>query len=105
MSESNGKSSKTTGSEPGFSTLSVHAGEDRQKIAHSLTDPIVCSATYTFSSTQAIIDFIQEKQVREEYGRYGNPGERIVEAQARGGSMPVKTRFCSPAAWRPSWAC
>ncbi|WP_254507044.1 trans-sulfuration enzyme family protein [Anatilimnocola floriformis] len=80
MSASNGKSppsSKPT--EPGFSTLSIHAGEDRQKIAHSLTDPIVCSATYTFSSTQAVIDFIQEKQPREEYGRYGNPGERVVE--------------------------
>ena len=59
MSETDGK--KNTGPEPGFSTLSVHAGEDRQKIAHSLTDPIVCSATYTFSSTQAVIDFIQEK--------------------------------------------
>lgn len=79
MSESNGKSAPQSQSEPGFSTLSVHAGEDRQKIAHSLTDPIVCSATYTFASTQAIIDFIQEKQVREEYGRYGNPGERVVE--------------------------
>jgi cystathionine gamma-synthase len=80
MSASNGSHGSTSGSsQQGFSTLAVHAGEDRQKIAHSLTDPIVCSATYTFSSTQAVIDFIQEKQQREEYGRYGNPGERVVE--------------------------
>lgn len=81
MSASNGSHgpTKELSKQPGFSTLSVHAGEDRQKIAHSLTDPIVCSATYTFSSTQAVIDFIQEKQQREEYGRYGNPGERVVE--------------------------
>ncbi len=77
MSPSNG--SRPEKQEPGFSTLSIHAGEDRQKIANSLTDPIVCSATYTFTSTQAVIDFIQEKQPREEYGRYGNPGERVVE--------------------------
>lgn len=63
----------------GFSTLAVHAGENRQKIADSITDPIVCASTYTFQSTQAVIDFIEQKQPREEYGRYGNPGERVVE--------------------------
>src|SRR5688572_20261777 len=65
--------------QPGPSTLAVHAGEDRQKLAHAITDPIVCAATYTFASTQAVLDFIQKKSPREEYGRYGNPGERIVE--------------------------
>jgi cystathionine gamma-synthase len=63
----------------GFSTLAVHAGESRQKIADAITDAIVCSSTYTFASTQAVIDFIEQKQSREEYGRYGNPGERVVE--------------------------
>lgn len=64
---------------PGPSTLAIHAGEARQKIADSITDPIVCASTYTFTSTQAVIDFIEQKQEREEYGRYGNPGERVVE--------------------------
>jgi cystathionine gamma-synthase len=64
---------------PGPSTLAVHAGEDRQKAASSITDPIVCASTYTFASTQAVIDYIEQKQDREEYGRYGNPGEKVVE--------------------------
>jgi len=63
----------------GPSTTAVHAGEAREKPGFSITDPIFASSTYTFSSTQAIIDFIEEDHPREEYGRYGNPGERVVE--------------------------
>lgn len=76
----------------GASTVAVHAGEDRQKLAYSITDPIICAATYTFPNTQAILDFIQKKIPREEYGRYGNPGERVVErklAQIEGGEEAV----------------
>ena len=68
---------------PGFSddisTLSVHAGESRQKPGDSITDPIFCASTYTFTDTQSVIDYIEQNQTREEYGRYGNPGERVVE--------------------------
>jgi cystathionine gamma-synthase len=64
---------------PGASTLAVHAGEERQKAGHAITDPIVCAATYTFASTQALLDYLEQKQDREEYGRYGNPGEKVVE--------------------------
>ena len=64
---------------PGLSTLSVHAGESRQKPANSLTDPIVCASTYSFEYSQAIIDYIEQDQQRGEYGRYGNPGEWVVE--------------------------
>ena len=63
----------------GLSTTAVHAGEDRQKFASAITDPIFCASTYTFASTQAVIDFLDQKQPREEYGRYGNPGEKVVE--------------------------
>src|SRR6185312_12236302 len=35
--------------------------------------------TYTFADTQAVIDFIEQKQPREEYGRYGNPSEKVAE--------------------------
>ena len=63
----------------GFSTAAVHAGEARRKPTDAITDPIVCSSTYTFADTQSVIDFIREKQPREEYGRYGNPGEKVVE--------------------------
>jgi cystathionine gamma-synthase len=63
----------------GLSTVSVHAGEARQKANHAITDSICCSSTYTFDSTQSILDYIHEKQDREEYGRYGNPNEKVVE--------------------------
>ncbi|HVX63281.1 MAG TPA: aminotransferase class I/II-fold pyridoxal phosphate-dependent enzyme [Pirellulales bacterium] len=61
------------------STLAVHAGEDRQKPGDAITDPIFCTSTYTFPDTQSVIDFIEQKQPREEYGRYGNPSEKVVE--------------------------
>lgn len=60
-------------------TQSVHAGEARQKLGDAITDVICCASTFTFTSTQAVIDFIEQKQPREEYGRYGNPNEKVVE--------------------------
>ncbi len=62
-----------------LSTVCVHAGEARKKGYHSITDPIVCAATFTFSDTQEILTFIEQNQERGEYGRYGVPGERVVE--------------------------
>ena len=63
-----------------WSTLAVHAGEDREpKPRGAVTDPIFCASTYAFSDTQALIDFIVQKQPREEYARYGNPTEKTVE--------------------------
>ena len=76
----------------GESTLAVHAGEARQKPGDSITDPIFCASTYTFPDTQAVIDYIEQKLPREEYGRYGNPGERVVErklAALEGGEEAV----------------
>ena len=68
-------------SQRGASTIAVHAGEARRKALDAVTDAIVCSSTYTFDDTQSVIDFIEQKQTREEYGRYGNPNERVVEAK------------------------
>ncbi len=65
----------------GLSTLSVHAGEARQKPGNSITDPIFCASTYTFPNTQSVIDFIEQELPREEYGRYGNPSEKVVESK------------------------
>jgi cystathionine gamma-synthase len=68
---------------PGPSTTAVHAGEARVKPGFAITDPIFAASTYTFADTQAILDFLEQKDpsegTREEYGRYGNPGERVVE--------------------------
>jgi cystathionine gamma-synthase len=63
----------------GLSTIAVHGGEARQKLANAITDPIFAASTYTFENTQSVIDYIEQKQPREEYGRYGNPSERVVE--------------------------
>jgi cystathionine gamma-synthase len=76
----------------GPSTAAVHAGEARQKPGFAITDPIFAASTYTFANTQSIIDFIEQDQPREEYGRYGNPGERVVErklAALEGGEEAV----------------
>mgnify|MGYP002629657953 CR=1 FL=1 len=87
-------SSADTGGGParGPSTMAVHAGEARQKPGFSITDPIFASSTYTFADTQAIVDFLEQKEPREEYGRYGNPGEKVVEqklAALEGGEEAV----------------
>ena len=68
------------------STQAVHAGEARFRSHHSLTVPIVQTAVYTFENSQALVEFAEEhmfwdEPVREEYGRYGNPTVRAVEAK------------------------
>jgi cystathionine gamma-synthase len=76
----------------GFSTRSVHAGEDRLKLGFAMTDPIFCAATFTFPNTQAVIDFVEQKQPREEYARYGNPSEKVLErklAALEGGEAAI----------------
>lgn len=65
----------------GMSTASVHAGELRQKPGDSITDPIFCASTFTFASTAHLLDFVEGRSHREEYGRYGNPNEKSVEGK------------------------
>jgi len=80
------------GVEPEFGTLAVHAGEARHKPGDAITDAIFCASTYTFADTQSVINYIEQEQSREEYGRYGNPGERTVEkklAALEGGDEAV----------------
>src|SRR3974377_1461021 len=70
----------------GPSTRAVH-GRARQTYAHhSLTSPIVQTATYTFEDTADLCDFMEAgrwggAKQRSEYGRYGNP--TVAEAEAR----------------------
>ena len=69
-----------TGPNSQWSTLAVHAGEDQEtKPRGAVVDPIFCASTYAFADTQALIDFITQKQPREEYARYGNPTGKTVE--------------------------
>jgi cystathionine gamma-synthase len=63
----------------GFSTLAVHGGEPRPKLGNSLATPIIQTATYTFADTDELHAHFQRRIEREEYGRYGNPTQRIAE--------------------------
>lgn len=65
----------------GMSTRCVHAGERRQKPEGSITAPIFTASTFTFESTDALLEYVEGRAQREEYGRYGNPNERSVEAK------------------------
>ena len=37
------------------------------------------ASTFTFENTDSIISFIENNEERGEYGRYGVPGEQVVE--------------------------
>jgi|GEM_PF-819660 len=63
----------------GISTIAVHAGEPRPKFGNALATPIVQTATYTFTDTRELRDHFEGRIEREEYGRYGNPTQRIAE--------------------------
>jgi cystathionine gamma-synthase len=80
MSGRNSRDDGSPGDERvGFGTAAVHAGEPRQKAGNSLTTPIMQTATYTFADTQELRDHFEHRIEREEYGRYGNPTQRIAE--------------------------
>ncbi len=64
---------------PGPSTQAVHSGEAKHKLANAMTEPIVQTATYTFANSAEIADHFEGRIQREEYGRYGNPTQRVAE--------------------------
>ncbi len=70
---------KPHGQPPGPSTQAVHGGEPRTKPAHAITVPIVQTATYTFADSQELCDHFEGRIERDEYGRYGNPTQRVAE--------------------------
>ena len=63
----------------GPSTTAVHGGEPRPKPGHALATPIMQTATYTFADTQELKDHFDGRIDRVEYGRYGNPTQRVAE--------------------------
>jgi cystathionine gamma-synthase len=72
-------SAKSSPTHPGPSTQAVHAGEPRAKDRNAITTPIVQTATYTFADSKEIADLFEGRIQREEYGRYGNPTQRVAE--------------------------
>jgi len=67
----------------GFSTISVHGGQDRHKPADSITTPIFQTSTFVFRSLAEGVRYAQlrskGKATRFEYGRYGSPTQRDAE--------------------------
>ena len=63
----------------GTSTRSIHAGEDRLRYADSITTPIVQTSTYAFKDSKEIEAYTKGGKARFEYGRYGNPTEKVAE--------------------------
>jgi cystathionine gamma-synthase len=66
---------------PGPSTLAVHGGEKRVKAGDSITSPVYLTSTYTFPGTRELVDYMEGRAEREEYGRYGNPTREAAEAK------------------------
>ncbi len=64
---------------PSIFTKSIHAGEERQRYADSITTPIVQSSTYVFKDSKEIEAYTKNAKKRYEYGRYGNPTEKVAE--------------------------
>jgi cystathionine gamma-synthase len=60
-------------------TTAVHGGESRPRAGNALTTPIFQTATYVFRDTAELVDYMSGNTEREEYGRYGNPTQRIAE--------------------------
>ena len=77
----NQRSKRERFDDTGFSTQSVHAGEQRQKAEGSISAPIFTASTFTFDSTDSLMRFAEGDEQRDEYGRYGTPNERTCEAK------------------------
>jgi cystathionine gamma-synthase len=60
-------------------TAAVRGGEPASYAHDALTAPIVQTATYTFANTAELVEYMEGRKEREEYGRYGNPTVRLLE--------------------------
>lgn len=65
----------------GRATDAIHGGEEGKKLGNAITTPIVQTATYTFRDTAELTAHMSGDDPREEYGRYGNPTQQVVEAK------------------------
>ena len=65
----------------GPSSIAVHGGEERNKHAKSLINPIVQTATYVFDDLDEVEAYTAGETPHFEYGRYGNPTQKTAEAK------------------------
>ena len=75
------KQKKKAGPAHGFATRAIHAGEDRKRYADSVTTPIFQTSTYIFKDSKEIEAYTKHGKARFEYGRYGNPTEKVAAAR------------------------
>jgi cystathionine gamma-synthase len=64
-----------------LATEAIHGGETRPRPGNAITTPIFQTATYVFQDTQELVEYMSHQVEREEYGRYGNPTQRVAEAK------------------------
>lgn len=62
-------------------TASVHGGQPKKFAYDAMTAPVVQTATYTFADTAELVDYMEGRIEREEYGRYGNPTVNLLESR------------------------
>ncbi len=79
MKRDKSKSKTEPAPKPKAATLAVHGGEGRRKPGDAVTTPIFQTATYVFSDTAELRDYMEGRKERMEYGRYGNPTQRAAE--------------------------
>lgn len=65
-------------------SLAVHGGRLRggrlgRQSLDLVPSPIACTSTYAFGSTAELVDHLEGRTEREEYGRYGNPTVKSAE--------------------------
>jgi cystathionine gamma-synthase len=63
----------------GLATDAVHGGETRPRPHNAITTPIFQTATYVFQDTAELSRHMSREAEREEYGRYGNPTQDVLE--------------------------
>ncbi|MGB8656300.1 MAG: aminotransferase class I/II-fold pyridoxal phosphate-dependent enzyme [Candidatus Zixiibacteriota bacterium] len=62
-----------------FSTLAIHAGEEKGASFGAVTTPIYQTSTFAFKNTAEVMEFQEGDSSKYLYSRYGNPTLRVVE--------------------------
>jgi len=65
--------------EAGFSTRSVHAGEETDPTSGSVVTPIYQTSTFAFPSTKVLLEVMQRKREGNVYTRWWNPTNQAAE--------------------------
>jgi len=63
----------------GFSTRSVHAGEETDPTSGSVVTPIYQTSTFAFPSTKILLEVMQRKRKGYVYTRWWNPTNQVAE--------------------------